>query len=239
MTDEVPPTQRVRRKASRAAGPPKSEQVKQEDGAAAEATTDTVVVAPKKAVRAAGEKKSLTAVRPPRRRQPNRRLVGWVSLAAAVPVIAALVCGVTALVLQHRDARTEQAREQRFVDVGAQTVVNMYSHTLDNLDEAINRFVNGTSGPLRSKFSPENVDLVKAFLRKTSASSEAVVNGAALESIDPVSDNASVLVAVRVTNTDLDGVNKPSEPYRVRVIVHEDEKGRMTAFDMMYPHGGN
>ena len=69
--------------------------------------------------------------------------------------------------------------------------------------------------------------------------SAAVVNGAALESIDGVTDNASVLVSVRVTVTDMNGVNKPSEPYRMRVIVHEDDNGRMTGYDLKYPDGGN
>ena len=69
--------------------------------------------------------------------------------------------------------------------------------------------------------------------------SEAVVNGAALEGVDPVTDNASVLVSVRVTVADIDGVNKPSMPYRLRVIVHEDDSGRMTGYDIKYPDGGN
>lgn len=166
-------------------------------------------------------------------------MVGWVSLVASVLVIAGLVWGVLVLVAQHRQAGARQAREQRFVDTASQTVVNMYSYTQDTIDESINRFVNGTSGPLRSKFGTENVEFLKQLYRKTNATSEAVINGAALESIDNVSDNASVLVAVRVTVADLDGVNKPSEPYRLRVIVHQDERGQMTAYDLMYPNGGN
>jgi hypothetical protein len=52
-------------------------------------------------------------------------------------------------------------------------------------------------------------------------------NGAALEGkIDEVAKNAAVLVSVRVTVTDLDGVNSPSRPYRLRVIVHEDDNGQ-------------
>ncbi len=135
---------------------------------------------------------------------------------------------------------TRQAREQRFVDTATQTVVNMFSYTQDTIDEAVNRFVNGTSGPLRSMFGANNaVDFLKHLFRKTNATSEAVINGAALESIDNVSDNASVLVAVRVTVADIDGVNKPSMPYRLRVIVHEDERGQMTGYDLKYPNGGN
>jgi Mce-associated membrane protein len=60
-----------------------------------------------------------------------------------------------------------------------------------------------------------------------------------VEKIDEVEENASVLVSVRVTVADVDGVNKPSMPYRLRVIVHEDDRGRMTGYDLKYPDGGN
>ena len=39
------------------------------------------------------------------------------------------------------------------------------------------------------------------------------------------------------TVADIDGTNKPSMPYRLRVIVHEDEQGRMTGYDLKYPDG--
>ncbi len=155
-------------------------------------------------------------------------------------VIAALAWGVTALGMQNRDADARQARNQRFVDAATQTVVNMFSYTPDTIDESVNRFVNGTSGPLRGMLNANNnVDNLKGLFRATNATSEAVVNGAALEGIDEISDNASVLVSVRVTVADIDGVNKPSMPYRLRVIVHEDENGRMTGYDLKYPDGGN
>jgi Mce-associated membrane protein len=48
-----------------------------------------------------------------------------------------------------------------------------------------------------------------------------------------------VLVSVRVTVADVDGVNKPSQAYRLRVVVHEDDNGRMTGYDIKYPDGGN
>jgi hypothetical protein len=86
---------------------------------------------------------------------------------------------------------------------------------------------------------PGNVDNLKAIFRDTNASSEAVINGAALEKMDETANNAAVLVSVRVTVTDLDGVNAPSKPYRLRVIVHEDDNGHMTGYDLKYPDGGN
>ena len=154
--------------------------------------------------------------------------------------IGALAACLTVLVVQHRHAEAQQARDQRFVDTATQTVVNMFSYKQDNIDESVNRFVNGTSGPLRGMLSANNnVDNLKGLFRATNATSEAVINGAALEGIDTVTDNASVLVSVRVTVADIDGVNKPSMPYRLRVIVHEDEAGRMTGYDLKYPDGGN
>lgn len=244
MAEEQSTTQRVRRRASRPPGPPKSEPSNADDIESvipAEAPADTKD--PKKESTAKAKTKPakpLTAVRPPPRRPAHRRLVGWVSLAAALLIVGALAAGVTAMVVQRRHAEAEQAREQRFVDTATQTVVNMFSYTPNTIDEAVNRFVNGTSGPLRGMLNANNnVDNLKGLFRATNATSEAVVNGAALEGIDTVSDNASVLVSVRVTVADIDGVNKPSMPYRLRVIVHEDDAGHMSGYDLKYPDGGN
>ena len=116
----------------------------------------------------------------------------------------------------------------------------MFSYKQDSIDQSVDRFYNGTSGPLRGMLSANNaVENLKSLFRTTNATSEAVINGAALEGIDAVTDNASVLVSVRVTVADIDGTNKPSQPYRLRVIVHEDEQGRMTGYDLKYPDGGN
>ncbi len=228
-------TQRARRRASRAAGPAKGEST--------EAATVQVDVpdAPERAARPGVNRvKSLKPVKPPPRRQPNRVLVGWISFAAALLAIAALAGGLAFMLVQQRHAAGQQARDQRFVDTATQTVVNMFSYKQDNIDESVNRFYNGTSGPLRGMLGANNnVENLKGLFRSTNASSEAVINGAALEGIDAVTDNASVLVSVRVTVADIDGTNKPSMPYRLRVVVHEDEQGRMTGYDLKYPDGGN
>ncbi|OBK56779.1 mammalian cell entry protein [Mycobacterium kubicae] len=227
--------QRVRRRASRAAGPAKTE------------TTDTVseatvaIEAPAEPTRKAKPAKPSKGLRPPPRRPAHRRLVAGTAAAAAVLAIAGLTVGLLALMGQHRTAHAQQAREQRFVDTATQTVINMFSYTPETIDESVNRFVNGTSGPLRGMLSANNnVDNLKGLFRSTNATSEAVINGAALEGIDTVTDNASVLVSVRVTVADIDGVNKPSMPYRLRVIVHEDDAtGQMSGYDLKYPDGGN
>ena len=166
--------------------------------------------------------------------------MGWSALAFGLVGIVVLAGGLGFDIYQQRQADAKQTREQRFVDTATQTVVNMFSYTQDNIDQSVSRFVDGTSGPLRGMLSSNNnVENIKALFRHTDATSEAVVNGAALEGIDNVTDNASVLVSVRVTVTDMNGVNKPSEPYRMRVIVHEDDNGRMTGYDLKYPDGGN
>ena len=232
---EQTPVRRARRRASRAAGPAKSDStqaVADRVGAPSKTTPPT-----KTAVKRV---KALQPVKPPPRRQPNRAVVGWISFAAALLAIGGLSGCLAVLLVAQRHADAEQARDQRFVDTATQTVVNMFSYKQDNIDDSVNRFYNGTSGPLRGMLGANNnIENLKGLFRSTNATSEAVVNGAALEGIDAVTDNGSVLVSVRVTVADIDVTNKPSMPYRLRVIVHEDEQGRMTGYDLKYPDGGN
>lgn len=228
MAAEPTTNPRVRRRASRAAGPARAEaepaatvQVEMESAHAKPVTT-------------------LKSVKPPPRRRTHRALVAWLSLTAGLLAVGALAGCVALLIVQQRHANAQQARDQRFVDTATQTVVNMFSYKQDNIDESVNRFYNGTSGPLRGMLGANNnIENLKALFRTTNATSEAVINGAAFEGFDSVTDNASVLVSVRVTVADIDGVNKPSMPYRLRVIVHEDEQGKMTGYDLKYPNGGN
>lgn len=229
MTDEqstatltTKPAARQRRRASRAAGPA--------EGAAA-AVSIPVATAPVRPVSPAG---------PPPRRAPHHRAVLWISVAVAALLLTALSWGVAALMLAQRADDRVAEREQRFVDTASQVVVNMFSYNQDSIDESVNRFVDSTSGPLRDMLSQNNnVDNLKAIFRSTMANSEAVINGAALESVDDIAGNADVLVSVRVTVTDLDGTNAPSQPYRLRITVHEDDNGHMTGYDVKYPDGGN
>ena len=226
----------VRRRASRAAGP-----ATEELGPA----TKTVTV----------ERPVETRVRlakpagPPPRRQPNRTLVTVVGLAVVAVMAAALVGVVVKMGIDHRRADASNSREQRFVDTANQMIMNMYSWTQDSLDKNIDQFVSNTSGPLRDKFTERsntegnnaegnNTDTLKAILRKTGNSSEAVINAAALESVDEISRNAAVLVAFRVTTTDMQGTVAPTQQQRVRIIVHEDDNGHMTDYDLKWPEGG-
>ncbi|HEY9304862.1 MAG TPA: mammalian cell entry protein [Mycobacterium sp.] len=231
VADEPKTTPRVRRRASRAAGPAKGDPARD---------VTVLTEAPAAPKPPAKPVKVFKSIKPPPRRQPHRARVAWISFAAALLAVGALAGCVAALLIQQRHTTAAQARDQRFVDTATQTVVNMFSYKQDNIDESVNRFVNGTSGPLRGMLGANNnVENLKGLFRSTNATSEAVINGAALEGVDAVTDNASVLVSVRVTVADIDGVNKPSMPYRLRVIVHEDEAGKMTGYDLKYPDGGN
>jgi Mce-associated membrane protein len=215
-----------RRRASRPAGPA-GQPVISSDSVRAEAT-------PVVSVRLA------RPVGPPRRRQPHRTLVAAVGLSTVTVLVAALAAFVVMTVDRNRDDEALLARNQRFVDTASQNVVNMFSYTQENIDESVNRFVEGTSGPLRSMMTQgNNAENLKLLFRDTQATSEAVINGAALEKLDETAGNAAVLVSVRVTVTDIDGTNAPSQPYRLRVIIHEDDNGNMTAYDLKYPDGGN
>jgi Mce-associated membrane protein len=221
-----PPRQAVRRRASRAAGPAGS----------AERATAVRVDAP--ATESVARPVRGSAV-PPRRR-PHRQMVAIAALAFGVVAAGSVAGAVTWMFLQQKDAEAAEAHNQRYVDTASQTVVNMFSFKPDTVEDGVNRFYNGTSGPLRDMLSQNNnVENLKAMFRDTGGSSEAVINGAALEGIDGISDNASVLVSVRVTVSDTTGNNRPSRPYRMRVVVHEDDNGRMTAYDLKYPDGGN
>lgn len=220
------PGQPVRRRASRAAGPA--------NGGAAAVVVETPVSA------GATSARRPTKAGPPARRPAHRRLVATVALAFGLVATGALGAVVAVMVVQKDNAEATQARNQRFVDTATQTVVNMFSFKQDTIDESVDRFYDSTSGPLRDMMSQTgNIDNLKAIFRDTGGSSETVINGAALEGIDGVSNNASVLVSARVTASDQNGNNKPSQPYRLRIIVHEDEDGRMTSYDLNYPNGGN
>jgi Mce-associated membrane protein len=225
VTETQPATRPPRRRASRAAGPHRGE---------AASTTVRVEASPQPGRRPAAQ------VGPPPRRSAHAMLVGWIALAASLIGAASLGGTVWWGIHTQHQAVAKQARAQRFVDTATQLIVNMFSYNQDNIDQSVDRFFNETSGSLRGMLSSNNnVENIKALYRHTDSTSEAVINGAALESIDDQSDNASVLVAIRVTVTSRDGVNKPSDAYRMRVVVHEDENGRMTGDDLKWPDGGD
>jgi Mce-associated membrane protein len=223
------PRQPERRRASRAAGPA--------NGTAPEVTGVRVDVPA--SAKTAPARRSLKAA-PPARRPAHRRLVATVALLFGIVATGALGAAVAVMIVQKDNAEATQARNQRFVDTATQTVVNMFSFKQSDIDESVNRFYNSTSGPLRDMMSQAgNIENLKAIFRDTGGSSETVINGAALEGIDGISNNASVLVSARVTAADQNGNNRPSQPYRLRIVVHEDDNGHMTAYDLKYPNGGN
>jgi Mce-associated membrane protein len=220
-------TSSARRRASRAAGP----------ASGATATSTGVPVETPKSVKV----RLSRPTGPPPRRLPHRVLVAIVSLITGSVAVLVLGGVVAAAAVHQRNEEADAATEQMYVDTASQFVVNMFSYTPDTIDENVDRFVNSTSGPLRDMMSQgENAENLKLLFRDTNASAEAVINGAAMEGqVDELAKRADVLVAVRVTVTDLDGNNAPSKPYRLRVTVQEDDNGHMTFYDLKYPDGGN
>lgn len=217
-------TAKRRRRASRAAGP------------VGDAVTVSAEAPSPDAGRAAAR---VSPVGRPPRRAPNGERVAIVAAAAVLAATVVVGALVAILGVQHRHDEAVAAHDQRFVDTAAQTVVNMFSYTDQTVEESVDRFVAGTSGPLRDIIAGNAENLKELFRATRIATSEVVINAAALEGIDEDTGDASVLVATRVTTTGLDGVTKPSLPYRMRVIVHQDDEGRMTAYDLKYPDGGN
>ncbi|MUL66330.1 mammalian cell entry protein [Mycobacterium sp. CBMA 234] len=234
-TSEPPVSRGVRRRASRPAGSAASTEAPAALDMAIPSTAGKATAEPgstAKAVRA--------AVQVPRR-QPHRTLVTAIGLAVAAVLVAALAGGTWFLWHGNGKIEATQDRDQRFVDTAKQTVVNMFSYTQNTIDESVNRFVGGIGpGPLRDMMNQNNnAENLKYLFKQTQANSEAVITSAALESIDNTSNVAKVLVTVRVTLADLNGVNQPSTPYRQRVFIREDDGGHMSAYDIKYPDGGN
>ncbi|AEV72933.1 hypothetical protein MycrhN_2343 [Mycolicibacterium rhodesiae NBB3] len=218
-----------RRRASRPAGPT--------TGTPAE---PAAVRVPSTAKTAATPARKPRKTAPPSRRQAHRRLVAVVAMVTGILATSVVGAAVAVLVVQRHSTEATQARNQRFVDTATQTVVNMFSFKQSTIDQSVDQFIDGTSGPLRDMLANNNnATNLKAIFRDTGGSSETVINGAALESYDDVSKRASVLVSARVTASDMQGNNKPSQPYRLRIIVAEDDEGHMTAYDLNYPNGGN
>jgi len=243
MTDEPaatdntsePPVGRVRRRASRPAGP-----VELTETSGSVLDVALPAPSPSRAERPAPSVSAVPVAAVPAR-QPHRTLLAAVGLGVALLLVAALAGGGALLWQSNQRIEAVQDRDQRFVDTAKQTVVNMFSYTQNTIDESVNRFINGMGpGPLRDMMNQNNNgENLKYLFKQTQANSEGVVTAAALESVDETSKIAKVMVTVRVTLSDMNGVNQPSKAFRQRVFIREDDNGHMSAYDVKYPDGGN
>jgi Mce-associated membrane protein len=232
MTETDTATQKAaRRRAVRAAGPT-SDDTPETTSVRVEKPRDETVSG-RSRVRKSG---------PPPRRAANSRLVAIVAAVLAVIVFAGVGTVVALMFVGNRHTDAIQQRDQRLVDTASQLAVNMYSFNQNTVEDSVKRVLDTTSGPLHDMLSRDNhPEVLKQFFRSMGGSSEAVVNGAAIEQIDQIDKqtyDASVLVSVRVTTTDLNGNIQPSTPSRMRIVVR-DEDGVMTARDLKWPDGGN
>jgi len=235
-------TATVRRRAVRAAGPPKGNSAETTSSALSSALRPSGSTLTVRVDKSPEETPRVRTSAPPPRRQTNRRLVAVVALSSIFVTTVGLGAAVYfALWCPKINAEQTQAHDQRYVDTAAQTLVNMYTFKPDNVEQSVDRFYNEISGQLRDEWARDNhIANLKALLRATGNSSEAVVNGAALENVDNDTKTATVLVSLRVTQSDTNGNNKPSLPMRWRVMVQENlDTGQMTTSDMRYPDGGS
>jgi Mce-associated membrane protein len=231
-------TATVRRRAVRAAGPPKGDSAETTSSALRPSGSSLTVRVDKAGEEAPRVRRSA----PPPRWQANRRLVAIVAFSTVFVATVGLGAAVYFLLWCPKiNAEQTQAHDQRYVDTAAQTLVNMYTFKPDNVEQSVDRFYSEISGQLRDEWARDNhLANLKALLRATGNSSEAVVNGAALENVDNETKTATVLVSLRVTQSDANGNNKPSLPMRWRVVVQENlDTGQMTTSDMRYPDGGS
>jgi Mce-associated membrane protein len=231
MTQTDTATQKAaRRRAVRAAGP------------TSDGTPETTSVRVEKPRDATDSVRRVRKTGRPPARAPHRRLVTICAAVFAVLVFAGVGSGVAVMYVQNKNIEAVQQRDQRLVDTASQLAVNMYSFNQNTVEDSVKRVLDSTSGPLHDMLSRDNhPEVLKQFFRSMGGSSEAVVNGAALEQIDQIDKqtyDASVLVSVRVTTTDLNGNIQPSTPSRMRIVVR-DEDGVMTARDLKWPDGGN
>jgi Mce-associated membrane protein len=232
MTETETAIQKVaRRRAVRAAGP-----------ASDDAPETTSVRVEKLDVGTDSARPRVRKSGPPPRRAANRRRVTIVAAVVAVLAFVGVGSVVAVTFFGNRDTEAVQQRDQRLVDTASQLAVNMYSFNQNTVEDSVKRVLDSTSGPLHDMLSRDNhPEVLKQFFRSMGGSSEAVVNGAAIEQIDQIDQqtfDASVLVSVRVTTTDLNGNIQPSTPSRMRIVVR-DENGVMTARDLKWPDGGN
>ena len=197
-------------------------------------------VRPKRAPEAPGQ--DAGSVKPPPRRQPHRVLVGWISLAAALLAIGALAGGLACADLSSSaQAEAQQARDQRFVDTATQTVVNMFSYKQDNIDESVNRFVNGTSGPLRGMLSANNnVENLKAPVpphqRDIGSGRQRRCSGKHRRG-----RTTTPRCWCRCGSRSPTSTGSTSHPCRIGCgsSCTRTSTGRMTGYDLKYPDGGN
>jgi uncharacterized membrane protein (DUF485 family) len=154
---------------------------------------------------------------------PIQRLV--VPRVLASTFVAAAVTGLFTWLAFDSNRHMEAAadRQQRIVDTATQAVMNMFSYNQNSIDESVNRFVNGTSGPLRDMMSQPG-----RHQRRSDGGEDrrgrAECGGAGVCAGDRDRSRRGEFAVA---------------PYRLRVIVHEADNGRMSAYDLKYPDGGN
>ena len=153
-------------------------------------------------------------------RQPRRRSLPPVRLAALMGIIVVLALGVLGGWLGNRAYQSLQVRQQRelFVQAGRQAALNLTTIDWQHADADAQRILDSATGGFYEDFSKRSqpfVDVVKQAQSK----SVGTIAEAALESVS--ANQAQVLVAVTVKTSSAAGVQPDPRGWRMRFTVQK------------------
>lgn len=143
-----------------------------------------------------------------------------VGLAAVVGSVA--LVAVTALVgwLGHRDYQSHQIKHQRelFLQIGRQGALNLTNIDWQHADADIQRVMDSATGDFYEDFAKRSKPFIDVVKKRNRNRSE-MVTQAGLETVS--TDQAQVLVAVRVDTSNLGAAEQEPRFWRIRISVEK------------------
>ncbi|PXX66952.1 Mce-associated membrane protein [Nocardia tenerifensis] len=156
----------------------------------------------------------------PKTRSGSRRMTTLA--AAAVLVVALLVAGALATVVQAHSIDTRDARRAEYVQTARQAILNLTTIRADSAKEDIDRILELASGQFKNEFDGR-VDPFMNIVQQAKVVSNGEIVEAAVESDDD--NSAKVLVAAKQTLTNAGQEGPQTRFYRFRVTVSEGDSG--------------
>ncbi len=149
--------------------------------------------------------------------QRQRRVSGSGFVFLAIVIVAA---GVVAgwFGYQALQSKTEQDRNQQFLDAGRTAAVNLTTIDAANIDADIRRVVESSTGDFRAEFEKNAVSFADV-VRDAQAKSVGTVTAAGIESVD--GDTAQILVTTSVQTTNAGTADPQPRLWRMRVTIEK------------------